>query len=261
MLDSAIMDMPAHYLKLWMWMLNNASWKDGTQIKKGQLLTSIAAMQKAGGHSVGYRRVDLTKDQVRSCYEALTKQQMIATTKTTRGMIITICNYSKFQTVENYEAHNEALKQTTRSHLTPHTIVEEGEEGNKEPIAVSKKQKRAPSGNHQFFIAWWEMAFQKVFASKPTINAKAGTLVKEMLSSVGDIKRLIAYASVVLTSEDQFYEKTGRTLGVLSSQIESFKSRKNSYDIALWRSWGIAPPEGVKLEEWKFWEATNGTAE
>lgn len=145
MLDSDVMDMPAHYVKLWIWMLNEAMWKDGSSLRRGQLVTTIADMQKVGGHLVGYRRVDLTKDQVRSCYEALTKQQMITTAKTTRGLVITICNYERYQCPENYEAHAEALKQPTRTPQSPHTIDEEREEGKKEtlkPVAESAPRKQ-----------------------------------------------------------------------------------------------------------------------
>lgn len=104
---SALMNWPGHYMKLWIWMLSKASYSDGIHLKRGQLLTSIAEMQEVGGYMVGFRKRVLTKGEVRSAYEALTKNTMISTTKTTRGMIITILNYTLYQDFKSYEEHSE----------------------------------------------------------------------------------------------------------------------------------------------------------
>ena len=124
----------------------------------------------------------------------------------------------------------------------------------KEPIA-----RKEPSGPHHIFIAWWQMAFLKVTGHKPTINGKTGSQVQAMLKDVTKIQTLITYASIMLTSEDTFYEKAGKTLGVLQSQLDGFKSKKNHYDMALWREIGIIPPEGTMFDDWKFWEVADDT--
>lgn len=134
---------------------------------------------------------------------------------------------------------------------------QEQEQEQKKNIVASPKSKRIPSGDHQLFIAWWDMAFYKVFEQKPRIDGKSVKLVKGMLSGVESVKQLVCYASVVLTEDSKFYDEAGRTLGVLSSQLEAFKSRKNHYDVALWRKYGIAPPEDIKFEDWKFWEQSD----
>lgn len=135
MLDSDVMDWPAHYVKLWVWMLGKAFWRNGDKLKKGQFVTTIAEMQKVGGHKIGYRTRELTKGEVRSAYEAFTKNTMINTTKTTRGMIITICNYDKYQNPDNYEQHNEQHN----GHATGNTgTAHDREEG-------YKKEKNKPT--------------------------------------------------------------------------------------------------------------------
>ena len=125
-IDSDLMLRPAHYMKLWVWMLSKASWSDGHSLKRGQLLTSIAEMQEAGGHMVGYRKKCLTKDETRSAYEALTKATMITTTKTTRGMVVTILNYDTYQDSKNYEAHNETHNETQAK---PYPTPQDSKEG------------------------------------------------------------------------------------------------------------------------------------
>lgn len=107
MFDGELMNKPPLHMKLWAWMLNSAFWKDVEKLKRGQFHTSIEAMREAMSYKVGYRKMAPTKDEIRSAYEAFTKATMITTTKTTRGMIITLCNYSLYQDFKNYESHSE----------------------------------------------------------------------------------------------------------------------------------------------------------
>jgi len=262
-----IMSGPPLYFKLWVWMLNQANWRDRDKLVRGQFVTTIDEMRKAMSYKVGYRTSTPTKDEIRSAYEAFTKTTMITTTKTTRGMIITICNYEEYQKPENYEAHNETHHETTmKPAVTPHD-TEEREEVIKD-LSVRKtkpthpsraKTKSGPSGDHQRFIWWWSMAYQKLFGSKPMINGGTGKMVSTMLESVSSPSKLFVYASYLLTTEDEFYAKAGRTLNVLYGQIDKFNTANGSlkYDIDYWREVGIAPPDGVKIVDWKFWEDSN----
>lgn len=124
-LDSEIMDKPNHYLKLWVWMLGKAFFKDGDKLQRGQLFASIDDMRNACGYKVGARFERPTKDQIRNCYEHFTNTHMITTAKTTRGLIITICNYDFYQDINNYENHSENSTKTTRKPATSHTIEKE----------------------------------------------------------------------------------------------------------------------------------------
>jgi hypothetical protein len=111
--ESDLMNKPHLYIKLWVWMLHKANFKDRDKLKRGQLFTTIEEMRKVMGYRIGYRTVTPTKDEIRSAYEAFTKATMITTAKTTRGMIITICNYEHYQNMKNYEAHNEPHNENT----------------------------------------------------------------------------------------------------------------------------------------------------
>ena len=117
-LGTDIMDKPPLWTKLFLWMLLKASRKDGYKgLKVGQLETSIAKMQEAMTHFVGYRKQVPTRKQIRVIYEGLAKgttkgttkgthqDPMISVAKGTRGMIITILNYEKYQEPKNYQGH------------------------------------------------------------------------------------------------------------------------------------------------------------
>jgi len=120
LLDSSMMDAPPLHWKLWCWMLGEANWKDRGKIKRGQFMTTINAMREAMSWRVGFRVERPSSDQIRSAYEAFTKASMITTAKTTRGMIITILNYKKYQTQKNYETHSDPHDETrTKPEITP----------------------------------------------------------------------------------------------------------------------------------------------
>jgi hypothetical protein len=118
LLDNEIMRKPPLYLKLWIWMLGRAYHSDTAKgLKRGQFQTSIAEMREAMTHYVGYRKVTPSAKEIRTIYESLREALAMGTTKGTRGMIITINNYSKYQDPKNYEGHNEkSTKGTAGAH-------------------------------------------------------------------------------------------------------------------------------------------------
>jgi hypothetical protein len=111
--ESVLMDKPPLWLALWVWMLCRANFKDRDKLKRGQFVTTILEMQEAMSYQIGYRKKTPTRDQIRNAYEAFVKATMITTTKTTRGMIITICNYNIYQNPKNYEGHTEDHNENT----------------------------------------------------------------------------------------------------------------------------------------------------
>ena len=118
MLESAVMDKPPLYLKLWTWMLLQAKFKEDKKLQRGQFITSIHDMQEAMSHYVGYRKVTPTKRQIRSIYERFNEASMTVTTKVTGGLLITILKYEEYQDPKNYECHDEkTAKRSCMSHL------------------------------------------------------------------------------------------------------------------------------------------------
>ena len=122
--NSELMKKPPLYSKLFLWMLGQAAFKDTKTLKRGQLTTTIAEMREAMSYKVGYRKETPTVKQIRKIYEGLTKGTTIGTTKGTRGLIITILNYDKYQTPKNYEGHDEGHdERSTKGHTEGSTPI------------------------------------------------------------------------------------------------------------------------------------------
>jgi DnaD/phage-associated family protein len=118
-IESKIWDKPPLYIKVWIYLLSKAQHKKYRNLEKGQLITSIPEISKACGWLVGYRREYPSKDNIYQIIDWLrnpdedhsesnTEPTMIATTKATQRLVITICNYSYYQDSKNYEGNDES---------------------------------------------------------------------------------------------------------------------------------------------------------
>lgn len=134
MLDSDIFAGPPLRLKMFLWMLMKANFKDRDKLKRGQLITSVREMREALSYSVGYRKKYHTTDEIRRSYEGLVNAEMIAATKAVRGVVVTILNYDKYQDIDNYERRNESRHENgTKAEFMPN-VTEEREEREEENI-------------------------------------------------------------------------------------------------------------------------------
>lgn len=185
LLGSELMESkPAHFMKLWIWMLLKARWQDGDKLKRGQLLTTIAEMQEAGGHHVGYRQKKLTKDQVRSAYEHFSKTGMITTAKTTRGMVITIENYDAFQKSDSYVGHTEHYDgDTPNTTGTPHDRKEGFKKGSQEGKGKKSTPREGEKGPLPDWLPLedWEDFLSMRKAKKKPVTEKASEIILKKL--------------------------------------------------------------------------------
>lgn len=144
-IESEIWDKPPLYLKVWTYLLLKAQHSDYKGLRRGQLITSMPEIIEAVSWKVGARRERPTKDQIyqiidwmrkprenhgfgwvespkngenernteenttsqRILRESNTKATMIATTKATHSMLVTIDNYGIYQTFSSYESNAE----------------------------------------------------------------------------------------------------------------------------------------------------------
>lgn len=166
-LESDLMDMSPVAFKIFGWMLLKANWKDGPALARGQLFTTIDEMREVCSYLVGYRKERPSKDQIRSAYEALTKATVITTTKTTRGIVVTVCNYDNYQCAENYESHTESHGEiSTKALRSPHynkrieeeekTLVPSADAEGVSALSKAKKAKTTTSAYPDDFEQFWK---------------------------------------------------------------------------------------------------------
>lgn len=124
--DSSIATAPPHVREIWDWLLKEVNHSDkvynGRNIKRGQCVRSYSDIINGLKWYVGYRKMTYSKANCETAMKWLKKHTMITTTKTTKGMVITICNYDKYQDPKNYETYKKTTKKPTRKPQSVDTI-------------------------------------------------------------------------------------------------------------------------------------------
>jgi hypothetical protein len=111
--DSEIAEKPAHYFKLWLWLLCEANHSNHSKtLQRGQLITSYDTIIQVLKGVYGNRKKLFKKHHVETVLKHLWKAGMITKRKTTRGLIITICNYDIYQGNSNSETDTETDTET-----------------------------------------------------------------------------------------------------------------------------------------------------
>ena len=130
LLENEIMNKPPLYLKVWIWLLLKARFSKN----RGQVETSIPELQEAMSYYKGSCKIIPSYKQIRSIIDyfkntpvesvggttegnrkgtgretgkATGRGNMIVTRKGTHGLLISICNYNKYQNPQNYEGQKE----------------------------------------------------------------------------------------------------------------------------------------------------------
>jgi len=128
--NSEIAMMPPYIREIWDWLLKETNHTDrkinGLVIKRGQLVRTFRDIQEGLKWMIGWRKMTYKKWQCENAMKFLRERGMITTTKTTRGMLITICKYSFYQDPKNYESNKRADRKTTVPKQTTDTINNNG---------------------------------------------------------------------------------------------------------------------------------------
>jgi hypothetical protein len=134
--ESEIQHAPPHVREIWDWFIMQANHtpykKYGNNFERGQLLCTYANIQEALHWTIGWRKKTYSKSDCETAMKWLKKRTMVATRKTTKGMIVTICNYSRFQDPKNYETYTEAPTKATREPQTDDSINKNEKNNKKE---------------------------------------------------------------------------------------------------------------------------------
>lgn len=159
--------MPPVVRETWFLLLRKANHKDIGKFKRGSCFMSIKDIQDSLCWYAGYRKMVYSKPQISKALRKLSERNMVATTKETRGMTITICNYDIYQNPENYEGNTKE----TRKKSSGHTKNKNDKEWNNEI--------KIPEGICvDSWLAFFEMRIQK---KKPMTEKAINMMFNKLL--------------------------------------------------------------------------------
>jgi hypothetical protein len=130
----ALGDLPPLDRYLWTYLNSKANHKDSI-LNRGQLITTIDDLRQATRYRCGYAYKKPTKAAIYRCLERFRRKNMIETRKTTRGLVITICDYEFYQNPANYECNT-----TVNTNVT--TKMTEAKHDKQEYLKNDKKKER-----------------------------------------------------------------------------------------------------------------------
>lgn len=134
---------PDKWFKIWFFIITNVNWKDSPLFPRGTNFFTYAQIESSTG---------ATKEQIYKCLKWLTERRegdaMATTRKTTRGIIITVLNFAKYQdSIKKKDDAPDDGETTQRRHYKRNN-----KEENKQP---------PPSGDDGF-QEFWELYPRKV---------------------------------------------------------------------------------------------------
>ena len=158
--------------EVWDWLTRNANHKsgkyDGYEIARGQKFTSITEIREALSWHVGYRKMSYSVNQMKHTMKVLRSNSMITTTNHPRGMVVSICNYDKYQTPSNYESTNES---TDESSINQPSINRQSPSINKN-VKNDNNEKNGKKEYSDLFIEFWSVYPKDRKSDKPGCYAK-----------------------------------------------------------------------------------------
>lgn len=143
--DSSVAKMPPATREVWLYLLRKVNYCDNPRsgLKRGTGFFTYQQIMDDLCWYAGYRKITYTKNDIAKSLRRLRESSTIDTTKETRGVIVTVCNYEFYQEPKNYEGHTESITKAPRKVRSASTIQEEGyknkKKEKKESVSVPLK--------------------------------------------------------------------------------------------------------------------------
>ena len=115
--DQPIMKASPCTRETFLYLLRQAQFKEttipgGKVLKRGQIFTTYKQIINALSWNIGTRTEGYQIHHIETAMKTMKKTGLITTQKTTRGIIVTICEYDLYQSKNSYENHNENHNET-----------------------------------------------------------------------------------------------------------------------------------------------------
>ncbi len=236
---------PAWWLKVWTYILMKVNHKGNDKFKRGQNFFNTKEIY----HDCKLYLEHIKPKSILNAIDWMRETTQVTTQKTTRGIIITVCNYGFYQDMSNYK--NDAPKETPKKNertgrgkqndtinnndnnvkndsegLFPNEEIEQKEI----PDKPSEPPKKKTNPDVRKFINWWFDKYKQQFGNKYFVSGgKDGKITKALLETYS-FDELVELAKDFFNSEDEFVEKAGYTIGVFVGQINKLNKKTKKKD-------------------------------
>jgi hypothetical protein len=224
--DSEIAIMPPYIREIWDWLLKEANHSErkvnGSVIERGQLKRSFRDIQEGLKWMIGWRKMTYKKWQCENAMKFLRKRGMVTTMKTTRGMLITVCNYEHYQDPKNYESNTKADTRTTVNKQLTDTINKNDNNVNNDKNVIKEK-------SVIFLKAWKDFKEMRKKKNKPMTLKAEELIIKELnkLTNNENIQIAILNQSIMNSWQGVFPLKVPERDSEFEYQVHKSKKMGN----------------------------------
>lgn len=234
--DSAVWFKPPLYIKIWVWILGQASYSDremrGIPCSRGEFITTYDEIIRSNSHWHNKAHLSPSLKQIRIILEWLKSQGMIsiqpiqdfqrptgadpkARTRAYLGIKIIVKNYSNYQNQESYRGRDKGRPSVQLGHII-------NKKDKKERNTLSGQKTPDPRVK-EFFDYWGETFLQETGQPYVFSFAKEGKLVKDLLK-VHSLE-LIQETSRAFFKDERCKHR-GLTIGILFQEINRLLSMR-----------------------------------
>lgn len=199
-LDSEIfINKPDKWFKIWFYIVSNANYEDTKLFKRGEFFTSYEYIKQGTGATV---------NQIDQFVRWAKRTIMITTRKTTRGLVIFVLNYDKYQNIESYRTTRKTMEATKWKRNGNDTI--QNKVINKEEYTLSANADEGETWN-------WE-GYLESFTGKRHLEIirdywkHKGIKLSNREQAGAEIKRLVKVASELTAWKPEQIEATMKEL-------------------------------------------------
>lgn len=253
------------YIFLWRQLLKSDVWEMGQKGDKNLLFLFIWCLLKAThsphevnkvivergqfftGQHVASKELGITGVMFRRKLKVLKDLGILTTKVVNRFTLVTICNYSTYQTPNLPQPVN---RPQPKNGYNTNTIVLE------EESVVKRKTKSKPREETKPLITYYSNKYKEIFSEPYHIAwAKDSTCIKRLLDGGFTADRLFKLIDMFLRDEDAFVAKAGHTIPIFVSRINRYveQLRSEPSRIAPLSGWKAEPKE--KTKEQRYSEA------
>jgi len=255
-LESEVWLMPPLYIKVWYYLRHIVQWKPflfpskgkfGIWVLPGQRILSIRQIAEGVKWVEWGKEVIPNTKTISEILKWFEDREMIVVESNAKGTLITITNWDTYQ--------GEDEEKVTRNGQPNIHALDTSEERIEGIRIKPKKPIRPPSGDHQFFIAYWRYAFKLARQEDAYLSGADQKAIQAMLAGGLKIRRMVLCAAYFLTSREEWL-KDKKTISVFQTKIGGMPNSL-SMDLEKLQDEKFIPPLGVELSNWKFWEVTD----
>lgn len=160
---------PDKWFKIWFFIVNKVNHTDNKLFKRGENLTTYKEIQNA---------TKATKDQVDKFIRWAKEESMLTTRKTTRGMIISVLNYDKYQDLNHYRDDTESETKAKQKRNRSDTITNNDKNVKNDNNKEINKEKPFSSK------LWLETSEAKDYISSKFPRLSEQIIVKEIQNAI-----------------------------------------------------------------------------